>query len=134
MSGFPNELQEITQPPPSATNKVYRALLAQEGDVLPTVTILENTLGGVPVLSRQEAGQYTFTLADAFPALKTFVSLTGVFDGGSPEAYTATEYTGHRNGSVITFCTTRTGAYALADYGESEEEGLFIQVEILVYP
>jgi hypothetical protein len=46
--------------------KVYTALLSQSGTDAPVATVLENTLGGDIVWTRDMAGQYTGTLADAF--------------------------------------------------------------------
>lgn len=46
--------------------KVYRALLTQSGTDAPTATVLENTLGGTLVWTRDGAGTYLGTLAGAF--------------------------------------------------------------------
>lgn len=51
--------------------KVYSALVNQEGTNPPVSTILQNTLGGVPVWSRFGTGFYFLTLADAFTVGKT---------------------------------------------------------------
>lgn len=55
------------------TYKVYTALLTQTGTNAPVATVLENTLGGTVVLSRDSAGDYRATLAGAFTSGKTFV-------------------------------------------------------------
>ncbi len=47
--------------------KVFRALLNQSGSNAPTAVVIENTLGGVPVWSRDSSGEYLLTLAGAFP-------------------------------------------------------------------
>ena len=60
-------------------NKVYRALLTQNGTDAPVVTVLENTLGGEVVWTRVQAGVYIATLAGAFPAAKTFVETPTVY-------------------------------------------------------
>jgi len=52
--------------------KVYTALLTQSGTSAPTATVLENTLGGTVVWTRDLAGQYTATLSGAFTSGKTF--------------------------------------------------------------
>lgn len=49
----------------------YVAILTQTGTSAPVATVLVNTLGGVPVWSRQSAGSYRLTLSGAFPATKT---------------------------------------------------------------
>lgn len=47
---------------------VYTALLTQTGSNAPVANVLENTLGGTVVWTRDGAGNYTATLAGAFPA------------------------------------------------------------------
>jgi hypothetical protein len=54
--------------------KVYTALLTQSGITAPTVTVLENTLGGTIVWARTGAGLYYGTLENAFITGKTFYS------------------------------------------------------------
>jgi len=56
-----------------AKPKVYRALLTQTGTNAPVATVLENTLGGVPVWSYTNVGSYRLTLAGAFPTTKTII-------------------------------------------------------------
>jgi len=51
--------------------KVYRAIIDQSGSSAPTATVLENTLGGTVVWSRNNAGEYIGTLSGAFPFQKT---------------------------------------------------------------
>ena len=53
--------------------KVYRALLAQSGTDNPTAIVLENTLSGTPVWTRDGVGTFVATLAGAFTADKTFI-------------------------------------------------------------
>ena len=53
--------------------KVYKALITQSGTDDPVATILENTLGAIPVWSRDGIGQYYLTLLDAFPLTKTLL-------------------------------------------------------------
>ncbi len=50
--------------------KVYAALLTQSGTSAPVATVLQNTLGGTVVWTRNDAGDYTGTLAGAFTAGK----------------------------------------------------------------
>lgn len=56
-----------------ASYDVYTALLNQSGENAPVATVLENTLGGDIIWTRDNAGQYTGTLANAFTADKTFL-------------------------------------------------------------
>lgn len=49
----------------------YVAIVNQTGVVAPVSTILKNTLPGTPVWSYFGAGEYDFTLANAFPLDKT---------------------------------------------------------------
>jgi len=51
--------------------KVYTALMSQTGTSAPTAKVLENTLGGTVVWTRNSAGRYTATLSGAFTADKT---------------------------------------------------------------
>ena len=55
----------------SASYSVYTALLTQTGTNAPVATVLENTLGGTVVWTRDSAGFYTGTLAGAFTVSKT---------------------------------------------------------------
>ena len=52
--------------------KVYTALLNQSGTNAPVATVLENTLGGAVVWTRESTGKYIGTLSEAFVAGKTF--------------------------------------------------------------
>ena len=56
--------------------KVYTALLSQSGTSAPVATVLENTLGGTVVWSREAAGFYNATLAGVFTLNKTTVLIT----------------------------------------------------------
>lgn len=53
--------------------KVYTALLTQTGTDAPVAIILKNTLNVTPIWSRQNSGNYYFTLAGTFPSIKTGV-------------------------------------------------------------
>lgn len=61
--------------------KVYRALLTQTGTDAPVATVLENTLGGTVVWTRDSGGRYDGTLAGAFTANKTAVNSGSCMDG-----------------------------------------------------
>ena len=56
--------------------KVYTALLTQSGTNPPVAIVLENTLGGTPVWTRDSAGNYNATLSGVFTENKTFVTYT----------------------------------------------------------
>ena len=55
--------------------KVYTALLSQTGTNAPTATVLENTLGGTIVWTRNLQGEYYGTLTGAFTLGKTYVTI-----------------------------------------------------------
>ena len=55
--------------------KVYTALLTQSGTDAPVATVLENTLGGDIVWSRNSVGIYTATLLGAFIDNKTTIQI-----------------------------------------------------------
>ena len=61
--------------------KVYTALLTQTGTNAPTAIVLENTLGGTIVWSRETQGQYVGTLANAFSLDCTIVFATTGWKG-----------------------------------------------------
>jgi hypothetical protein len=58
--------------------KVYTALISQSGTAIPTVTILENTLGFTPTFTRSNVGLYTMLSSGAFIASKTTSQIQGV--------------------------------------------------------
>ena len=53
--------------------KIYTALLTQSGTNNPTVIVLENTLGGVPVWTRHAEGVFYGTLTGVFAEDKTAI-------------------------------------------------------------
>lgn len=55
---------------------VYTALLSQSGTDAPTVFVLQNTLGGPVVWTRDSPGVYHGTLAGAFTANKTWPTIS----------------------------------------------------------
>jgi hypothetical protein len=59
--------------------KVYTALLSQSGTNAPIATVLENTLGGTVVWSRNSNGVYFGTLSGAFTVDKTGIMATPSF-------------------------------------------------------
>jgi hypothetical protein len=66
---------------PVPTYKVYTALLTQTGEDAPTAIVLENTLGGNIVWSRDNEGSYIATLNGAFVEDKTFTLINATEDG-----------------------------------------------------
>ena len=52
----------------------YVALLTQSGTDAPVATVLENTLGGTVVWTRNDAGDYSCTLTGAFTEDKTAIT------------------------------------------------------------
>lgn len=62
----------------------YVALLSQSGTDAPVAAVLENTLGGTVVWSREDVGRYSATLTGAFTANKTWCSaIAGGYYGNS---------------------------------------------------
>jgi hypothetical protein len=62
----------------AAIPKVYNALLSQSALLAPVATIVSNTLDATPAWAYVSPGQYTLTLANAFPLNKTLIfSLIG---------------------------------------------------------
>tara|TARA_R110000868_G_scaffold367067_1_gene630024 strand:+ start:95 stop:547 length:453 start_codon:yes stop_codon:yes gene_type:complete len=59
--------------------KIYSALVTQSGTNPPTVTILQNTLGGTPVWSYVGVGLYAATLSGAFTTNKTSILVGSLF-------------------------------------------------------
>jgi hypothetical protein len=64
--------------------KVYTALLNQSGTNAPIATVLENTLGGTVVWSRNVTGAYTATLTGAFITNQTFINIANTSAGANP--------------------------------------------------
>lgn len=104
-----------------ASYLVYTALLSQSDTDAPTATVLENTLGGTVVWTRDEEGVYIGTLAGAFTAEKTWCSVTG--DGDSPFGAAAVRTT---DDTVQFYTLDATGTFI---------DGFSIlSLEIRVYP
>ena len=73
--------QEITSISPTPNYKIYRALLTQTSTSAPTSTIIENTLSGDIVWTRNSPGNYTGTLTGEFLLGKTFYPTYGSTNG-----------------------------------------------------
>lgn len=59
--------------PTNIAIRVYTALITQTGTAAPTITVLQNTLGGTVVWTRDTTGTFLGTLNEAFPANKTIL-------------------------------------------------------------
>jgi len=103
--------------------KVYTALLTQSGTNAPVATVLENTLGAVPVWSRTAAGTYGVTLTNGFTITKTTVD--AFLYRNSPSNFLDTITIQKISDSVIEVLT-------FATFGAPIDGGSF-QVEIRVY-
>ena len=93
----------IAANPGGSSYLVYTALMSQTGAGAPVATVLQNTLGGTVVWTRQDVGDYRGTLAGVFTENKTFVlcSSNGVvgqiiclagFGAGNPDNVTVFNY------------------------------------------
>ncbi len=60
--------------------KVYTALLSQTGTNAPIATVLENTLGFIPVWTRNAEGNYGVTEVNGYPLDKTTLMVTSYPD------------------------------------------------------
>lgn len=60
--------------------KVYTALITQIDVAAPTAIILENTLSGTPVWSRNAVGNYFITLSNEFTLDKTAVFIGAIIN------------------------------------------------------
>jgi len=106
---------------------VYRALLTQSSTDAPMATVLENTLGGTVVWTRDGAGLFFGTLTGAFTASKTFCLVSG--KSGTGNAF--------RNINIYSASTdVVTVAVQLHDGTEIDydDSGAPMSVQILVYP
>lgn len=114
----------------ASTAKVYRALLTQSGTDAPVATVLENTLGGTVVWTRNDVGEYVGTLATAFA-------------GGATKVWCNTPSFNNNNDVNITVrfsvldanelsVITQNGGDAAVDFNTASPN--FMNLEILVYP
>jgi hypothetical protein len=110
--------------------KLYRALLTQTATGVPVATVLENSLGGTVVWTRNSAGNYTATLAGAFVVGKTF-SNNLTFKSGS--AIVVVGITANVTANSVTVATDVgdiSGGVQVASDGQLTNT----PIEILVYP
>ena len=101
--------------------KVYTALLTQTGTNAPVATVLENTLGGDIVWSRNSEGDYSLTLTGAFILDKTYYT---IHNNSNPLQYDLYFTSGDIN--TMTIYSTFYGVAA-------DEAFYFTPIEIRVY-
>lgn len=107
--------------------KKYVALLTQSGTSAPVATVLENTLGGTVVWTRNDAGDYTGTLASAFTADKTVLLL----GSPTPQSLVATGMLLWSSANALSLQTFASDG----DTGDLTDDMLVnTTVEIRVYP
>jgi hypothetical protein len=100
---------------------VYTAILSQTGTAAPVATVLENTLGGTVVWTRDNVGVYIGTLAGVFTANKTFC-----FVSGDIFAQSGLFIFGRTDANTVTLVS-----YDLAGQGQDDTSA---SIEIRVYP
>ena len=72
--------------------KVYTALLTQSGTDAPVATVLQNTLGGTVVWTRDGIGDYNASLTGAFTNDKTWLLISAIMNDPSSGAYTGYKF------------------------------------------
>jgi hypothetical protein len=109
--------------------KVYTALLTQTGTDAPVATVLENTLGGTLVWTRNSDGDYTATLIGAFPDENQFFTLNAI-----SAVYSAnTSVSVYWNDSDSFQLTTATGNGVTIPYTFTDDIIYNYPIEIRVY-
>ena len=108
--------------------KVYTALISQSGTTVNSVTaiVLENTLGGVPVWTRNSVGSYTGTLASAFTADKTTVFTTRSITGGVVGSF----YGNWNSTSTVILSTGVVNATPAAVLSDDQLNGATIEIRV----
>ena len=121
--------------------KVYRALLTQTGTDAPVATVLENTLGGEVVWTRDGTGSYLATLANAFTANKTLVYVSSAGGNANDVVFPQGRWSSTNVVSVNLImwhweepATNAMFALDLSEVANSIPGASSISVEILVYP
>lgn len=104
---------------------VYTALLSQSGTSAPIATVLQKTLNGTVVWTRESAGVYIGTLAGTFPVAKTFITCGTT--GGNTFTQAGNNETGEPSDAV--YITTQ-------DFNAVPTDGklYYTPFEIRVYP
>jgi len=107
--------------------KKYVALLNQTGTSAPTATVVENTLGGTLVWTRNSTGNYYATLTGAFPDVNKVICFTGgSISGVLPLEIVRAQ---HLNSNTVQIFTQQATDGAFVD-------GSLVQttIEIRIYP
>ena len=110
---------------PASGAKIYRAFLTQSGSNPPVATIVENTLGAVPVWSRNDGGDYYLTLSGAFPAGKVAVRV----DATNPSDPVALPMAQRLNDNIVWLLTWDDITTPTSDDGKLN--GTFFEVVVL---
>ena len=120
--------------------KVYTALLTQSGTNAPVATVLENTLGIVPVWSYDEVGYYILTASGAFTDTKTFITVdynrygsTGGLGGGTYRSAYSYKDDGETNFIWLETQNITQGASALEFTAANDVVDGYIRIKIEVY-
>lgn len=113
------------QPFTGRAYKVYKAYLTQSGTSAPSATVLENTLGGTVVWTRDDVGIYKGTLAGAFTSSST-ICLNQSIVQSSPMKFMQVYVTGADEINVLTFDAS------FADADDCLNAGAHIEIQ--VYP
>lgn len=122
--------------------KIYRALITQTGTSAPTVTVLENTLGGAINWTRSNAGNYYGELTGGFPAGKTFIPGNTNAEDGSAYSYNPIGSGGNITGywslavdseDFLLFQTISASTNNAVEYS-SLLANTTIPIEIIIYP
>lgn len=102
---------------------VYTALLTQTGTDAPTATVLENTLGGTVVWTRNDVGDYTGTLAGVFTENKTWcIAGTGFYNDNATNANVT-----RASSDTISLLVSSANGAIIDDWSDAA-------IEIRVYP
>jgi hypothetical protein len=127
--GWLNLDQLITSLLPAPAYRVYTALLTQSGTNDPVPTVVDNTLGGVPVWTRAgTAGAYDITLNGAFPVNKTLIFLTLYGTDADGRYVSQVNYAGSANNNERRIVIKNATTNAFAD-----GIGALSTIEIRVY-
>ena len=107
--------------------KKYVAILTQTSTNAPTATVLENTLGGTPVWSYTDVGDYLMTLSSAFPTSKTVV----FFDPNAGAGQTQTNWF---EVYVASSSTIRLYCAKISDDSAVNDVLVASSIMVIVYP
>lgn len=128
----------VSTPPGDSASpgySLYVALLTQLDFNAPTVTVLHNTLGGTPVWTRDDVGEYRITLAGTFTLNKTviFFGPTSMDLGAGVSQNIPAIATTQINSDYIQIYTTLQASDSFTD--NNPDAGLNgTSIEIRVYP